>query len=168
MSAIAPTLEQVEIERAKHKPTERLDAYDYSLRGTASLHQGSREALNEALRMFYKAVELDSQYSSAFGMAAWCYVVRKVNGWMGDDLVQEVAETRRLARQATGLGRDDAVALCWGGYALAYVAGDVDDGLAYIEQALALNPRVALKSARPDCFSYTHRHCLRPSLRRQL
>jgi TolB-like protein/class 3 adenylate cyclase/tetratricopeptide (TPR) repeat protein len=143
VSAIAPALEQVEIERARHKPTERLDAYDYFLRGTASLHQGSREALNEALGMFYKAVELDPQYSSAFGMAAWCHVVRKVNGWMGNDLLQEVAETRRLARRATGLGRDDAVALCWGGYALSYVAGDVDDGLAYTEQALALNPNLA-------------------------
>ena len=76
-------------------------------------------------------------------MAAWCYVVRKVNGWMGDNFVQEVTETRRLARRATELGRDDAVALCWGGYALSYVAGDVDDGRAYIDQALALNPNLA-------------------------
>jgi tetratricopeptide (TPR) repeat protein len=75
-------------------------------------------------------------------MAAWCYVVRKTNGWMRD-LVQEVAETKRLARRATELGRDDAVALCWGGYALAYVAGDVDAGLAFIDQALALNPNLA-------------------------
>jgi adenylate cyclase len=58
-------------------------------------------------------------------MAAWCYAVRKMNGWM-QDLVQEVRETTRLARRATELGRDDTVALCWGGYALAYVAGDVD------------------------------------------
>ena len=33
--AIAPRLEQAEIERAKHKPTESLDAYDYFLRGMA-------------------------------------------------------------------------------------------------------------------------------------
>jgi TolB-like protein/class 3 adenylate cyclase len=142
VSAIAPKLEQVEIERAKHKPTERLDAYDYFLRGTASLHQGTKEANKEALRLFYRAVELDPEFSSAFGMAAWCFVVRKVNGWM-DDLVREVAETRRLAQRATELGRDDAVALCWGGYALSYVAGDVDGGLAYIDQALALNPNLA-------------------------
>ena len=53
VSAIAPTLEQVEIERAKHKPTERLDAYDYFLRGTASLHQGTKEGISEALQLFY-------------------------------------------------------------------------------------------------------------------
>ena len=142
VSAIAPKLEQVEIERAKHKPTESLDAYDYFLRGTASLHQGTKEAISEALRLFYQAIELDPEFSSAYGMAAWCYVVRKTNGWM-QDLKQEVAETTRLARRATELGRDDAVALCWGGYALAYVAGDVDAGLAFIDQALTLNPNLA-------------------------
>jgi TolB-like protein/tetratricopeptide (TPR) repeat protein len=142
VSAIAPTLEQVEIERSKRKPTESLVAYDYFLRGTASLHQGTKEAISEALRLFYQAIERDPEFSSAYGMAAWCYVVRKTNGWMRD-LVQEVAETTRLARRATELGRDDAVALCWGGYALAYVAGDVDAGLAFIDQALALNPNLA-------------------------
>src|SRR6185437_7931305 len=36
---IAPKLEQAEIERAKRKPTESLDAYDYFLRGLAAVHQ---------------------------------------------------------------------------------------------------------------------------------
>ena len=39
VGAIAPTLEQAEIERAKRKPTESLDAYDYFLRGMASVHR---------------------------------------------------------------------------------------------------------------------------------
>ncbi|MGO8868647.1 MAG: adenylate/guanylate cyclase domain-containing protein [Alphaproteobacteria bacterium] len=142
VSAIAPKMEQVEIERAKHKPTESLDAYDYFLRGTASLHQGTKVGIIEALRLFYRATELDPNFASAYGLAAWCYVVRKTNGWMSD-LVEDVAEATRLARRATELGRDDAVALCWGGYALAYVAGDVDAALAFIDQALTLNPNLA-------------------------
>ena len=36
-------LEQAEIERAKRKPTESLDAYDHYLRGLASFHLGTRE-----------------------------------------------------------------------------------------------------------------------------
>ena len=39
VGAIAPKLEQAEIERAKRKPTESLDAYDYFLRGMAAFHQ---------------------------------------------------------------------------------------------------------------------------------
>src|SRR5262249_37316129 len=38
VGAIAPRLEQAEIERAKRKPTESLDAYDYYLRGMASIN----------------------------------------------------------------------------------------------------------------------------------
>src|SRR5262245_13145926 len=142
VSAIAPKLEQVEIERAKRKPTENLDAYDYFLRALANVHQGTKEAIVEALKQFYQATELDPDFSSAYGMAAWCYVVRKTNGWMLD-VAQEVAETTRLARRATDLGREDAVALCWGGYALAYVAGDIDGGRAFVDKALALNPNLA-------------------------
>jgi adenylate cyclase len=33
VAAIAPKLKQAEIERAKRKPTENLDAHDYYLRG---------------------------------------------------------------------------------------------------------------------------------------
>ena len=39
VGAIAPQLERAEIERAKRKPTESLDAYDYYLRGMANFHQ---------------------------------------------------------------------------------------------------------------------------------
>ena len=142
ISAIAPKLQQVEIERAKRKPTESLDAYDYFLRALANVHQGTKEAIGEALRQFYRAIDLDPEFSSAYGMAAWCYVIRKTNGWMLD-VAQEVAETTRLARRATDLGREDAVALCWGGYALAYAAGDVDGGCAFVDNALTLNPNLA-------------------------
>jgi hypothetical protein len=38
VNAIAPRVEQAEIERSKSKPTDRLDAYDYYLRGTARLN----------------------------------------------------------------------------------------------------------------------------------
>jgi adenylate cyclase len=142
VSAIAPKLEQVEIERAKRKPTESLDAYDYFLRALANVHQGTKEAIGEALKQFNQATELDPEFSSAYGMAAWCFVARKMNGWMLD-VAQEVTETIRLARRATDLGREDAVALCWGGYALAYVAGDVDAGRASVDKALVLNPNLA-------------------------
>ena len=39
---IAPKLEQAEIERAKRKPTDSLDAYDYYLRGRANLNSGNQ------------------------------------------------------------------------------------------------------------------------------
>ena len=142
VGAIAPQLERAEIERAKRKPTESLDAYDYYLRGTANLHQGTRQAINEALPLFYKAIQLDPDFASAYGMAAWCHFWRKVNGWM-TDRPQEVVEGARLARRAVELGKDDAVALTRGGHALAHLVGDLDGGIALLDRALVLNPNLA-------------------------
>ena len=142
VGAIAPQLERAEIERAKRKPTESLDAYDYYLRGMAKLHNGTREAIEEALPLFYKAIELDPEFASAYGMAAWCHFWRKLNGWM-TDRPREIAEGARLARLAVELGRDDAVALTRGGHALAHLAGDVDGGIALLDRARLLNPNLA-------------------------
>lgn len=142
VGAIAPQLERAEIERAKRKPTESLDAYDYYLRGMAKLHNGTREAIEQALPLFYKAIELDPEFASAYGMAAWCHFWRKLNGWM-TDRTQEIAEGARLARLAVELGRDDAVALTRGGHALAHLAGDVDGGIALLDRARLLNPNLA-------------------------
>jgi adenylate cyclase len=139
---IAPKLEKAEIERAKRKPTESLDAYDYFLRGMASVHQWARTANDEALSLFYKAIELDAGFASAYGMAAWCYIWRKLNGWVIDG-AQETCEGARLAWRAVEFGKDDAVALSRGGHALAWFARDLDNGAAFIDRALVLNPNLA-------------------------
>src|SRR5262249_7866182 len=64
---IAPKLEKAEIDRAKRKPTESLDAYDYFLRGKASLYRWTRESISEALKLFYRAIELDPDFASSYG-----------------------------------------------------------------------------------------------------
>ena len=141
VGAIAPKLQQAEIERAKRKPTGSLDAYDYFLRGMASFYQWTKQDNSEALRHFYKAIELDPDFASAFGMASFCYVLRKVNGWMADH-IQETAEGSRLAQRAADLGRDDAVALGSAGQTFAYLAHDLDFAVALIDRALLLNPNL--------------------------
>ena len=108
----------------------------------AKLHSGSREAIEEALPLFYRAIELDPEFASAYGGAAWCIVWRKVNGWM-TDRSKEMAEGERLARLAVSLGRDDAVALTRGGHALGHFARDLDGGIALIDRAVLLNPNFA-------------------------
>lgn len=142
VGAVAPQLERAEIVRSSRKPTDSLDAYDYYLRGIASLHRGTRQAIDDALPSFRKAIEFDPEYASAYGMAAWCYFWRKVNGWL-TDRQEEIVEGARLARAAIDLGKDDAVALARGGHALAHLVGDVDSGIALIDRALVLNPNLA-------------------------
>lgn len=142
VGAIAPQLERAEIERAKRKPTESLDAYDYYLRGVARIHTGTSAAIDVALPLFQQAIALDADFASAYGMAAWCHLWRKVNGWTSDR-PREIAEGTRLARLAVELGRDDAVALTRGGHALAHLTRDVDGGIALLDRAVMLNPNLA-------------------------
>ena len=111
-------------------------------RGTASFYQRTTEFNSQALGLFYKAIQLDPNFASAYGMAAWCYAWRKVNGWMTDS-IEEIAEGTRLARLAVELGNDDAAALARGGHALAHLVADVDSGIPYVDRALMLNPNLA-------------------------
>jgi tetratricopeptide (TPR) repeat protein len=142
VGAIARRLEQAEIERSKRKPTENLDAYDLFLRGMASFYQRTTEANSQALSLFYRAIELDVDFASAYAMASWCYTWRKINGWSADR-AKEVAEGTRLARRAVELGEDDAVALARSGHALGHLVGDLDGGIALVGRALVLNPNLA-------------------------
>jgi len=144
VGAIAPTLEKAEIERAKRKPTESLDAYDHFLRGMASYYQITSLVANaEALRLFGRAIDQDAEFASAYGMAAGCYLWRKSNGWMSDP-ANEIAETARLAQEAVKFGKDDAIALAASGSALALVVRDLESGVALIDRALQLNPNLAM------------------------
>lgn len=142
VGAIAPQLERAEIERARHTPTESLDAYDYYLRAMAKLHHGTREAIDQALPLFHRAIAFDPDFASAYAMAAWCHSWRKANRWMTDH-PREVAEGIRLARRAVELDKGDAVALTRSGHTLGYLAGDLRGGIALLDKALVLNPNLA-------------------------
>ncbi|MBR1286839.1 adenylate/guanylate cyclase domain-containing protein [Bradyrhizobium sp. AUGA SZCCT0177] len=143
VGAIAPAVEKAEIERAKRKPTESLDAYALYLRGLASLYQfGNRQANGEALRLFNSAIELDPDFASAYGRAATCYTQAKVNGWISVT-PNDIAEVTRLAQRAVELGKDDAIALTASGWALVYVVRDLEVGAALIDRALGLNSNSA-------------------------
>src|SRR5260370_8453696 len=78
----------------------------------------------------------------ARGLAPVCYPRRQANGWMADR-ANERAEGVRLARRAAILAKDDAVALCSAGFALAVLAGETDNGADFIDRALAIDPNMA-------------------------
>jgi TolB-like protein len=143
VGAIAPAVENAEIERAKRKPTESLDAYALYLRGLATLYQfAGRQANDEALRLFNSAIELDPDFAAAYGRAASCYAFAKGNGWFSE-AANEIAEVARLAQRAVELGKDDAIVLAASGWALAVVVRDLEVGAALVDRALVLNSNLA-------------------------
>src|SRR5262249_38938350 len=112
------------------------------MRGMASLYRWSGDSLSEALKLFYKAIERDPHFAPAYGMAAWCYIRRLAEGAV-IDRAKEGPETERLGRQAARLGKDDALALCAGGFPLARFGGGHAAGIGLIDRALALKPNLS-------------------------
>src|SRR5579872_1488117 len=143
VGAIAPAIEKAEIDRAKRKPTDNLDAYNLFLRGAAKIYQfGNRQALEEALLYSRKAAEIDPDFASAYAATAACHVAAKAYGWSAGT-PDEVIEVKRLAQRAIALGKDDAWVLTCSGWCLAYFAGDMLAGSSLIDRALAVNSNLA-------------------------
>jgi TolB-like protein len=140
--AVAPHLESAEIERARHKPTESLDVYDYYLRGMWKFRQVTRSAIDEALPLFLEAIRRDPEFASAYAMAAWCHSWRKLSRWV-TDVEREIAEGTRLVRRAVELGQDDAVALAASAHAMTHLVRDLDGSIALLDRALVLDPNLA-------------------------
>ena len=143
ISALFPQLERAEIERAKRKPTENLQAYDYYLRALSSFYEFTREQNIEALRLIRLAVEIDPGLASAYALGAYCYLQRKIFGWT-IDADQELNDTRRLARRAIELDKDDPTVLVRAGQAIGAVLYEMDDGVALVSRAYELNPNLAV------------------------
>jgi adenylate cyclase len=138
---IAPKLEQAEIERSRQKPTEKLDSYDFYLRGMALAAMRRRQS--EAREFFKKAFERDPEYAAAYAMAAWTFLVHQVTG--GLPLTAEMrTDAIQFARLGARAANSDAFTLARCGHVLTYFGHEYDRGLSMVEQAVALNPNLAI------------------------
>jgi TolB-like protein len=139
VGAIEPALRKVEIERARRRPVENLDAYDLYLRALPHLYAFRPDENLAALDLLGKAIDLDPTYAVALAFAAWCLEQRLTRGW--PPAGQDDPETAiALARRAIAAGSDDAMALVAAGFVLVMVARDYDTGLDAVRRALKLNP----------------------------
>jgi TolB-like protein/class 3 adenylate cyclase len=136
---IAPQIEEAEIERARQKPTDSLDSYDFYLRGLAQYYKRAWVAARE---LFKKAFELDPEFAAAYAMAAHTFHMQ--HGVGGQPFTAEMrAEALRLANTAAHIGSEDAFVLARCGHTLMYLGNQFDRGAAMVEKALSLNPNLA-------------------------
>jgi hypothetical protein len=143
IGAISPELERAEIARARRKPTESLQAYDYYLRAQFSTFQWTREGNGEALRMAKQAVSLDPGFALAYAFAANTFGQKKAFGW-SEDAAKERVESRQLAERAMKLDQDDPLVLAFVAQVYSYVLDEPENGSAYAARAAALDPNLAI------------------------
>ena len=143
IGAISPQLERAEIERARRKPTESLQAYDYYLRSKFSIYQWTREGNTEALRMTKLAISLDPAFAVAYASAANIFGQKKGFGWSEDE-AKERAESRQLAERAMQLDQDDPLVLAHAAQVYSYVLEEPETGSAFAARAIALDPNLVM------------------------
>ncbi len=143
IGAISPQLERAEIERARRKPTESLQAYDYYLRSKFSIYQWTREGSGEALRTAKLAISHDPGFAVAYAHAANIFGQRKGFGWI-EDAAKERAESRQLAERAMQLDKDDPVVLAHAANVYSYMLEEPETGSAFAARAVALDPNLLM------------------------
>lgn len=148
---IAPALKSAEVDRAQHKPTKSLTAYDLYLRAVPGF-RSSRAANEEALGLLRQAVGLDPDYATAYALAARCFQFQQMFGWRPPD---DPGEGIRLAHRAIELGRNDSEALWMAALALVHLSGEIEHVLAQVERSLSLNPNSA-NAWTASCFVHSY------------
>jgi adenylate cyclase len=146
VGAIEPRLRFAEMDRAGRKPTGNLDAYDVYLRALAQGYKRTKEGLAESIGLLHRALEFDPEYPLVMArIGAWRGFQRS-RGWIPPG-GPEVEEGIRLARQALAAARDDPEVLELAGNVHAQLADENETALGAIEQAISLNPNLALAFA---------------------
>jgi adenylate cyclase len=143
VGAIEPKLRIAEIERAKRKRPDSLDAYDYYLKALQSEHRPVRETFNEAIQLIERSLAVDPNYSPASALGAWLYFYRLAGGW---STTPEADRARALELARTAVDQSDGYpyVLCQGGFILAALGKDIEMGTAAVKRAVDMSPHSAV------------------------
>ena len=141
VGAIEPTLRKAEIERARRKRPESLDAYDFYLRALPFASTCMPEDADTALPLLEQALRLEPDYAAVHALIAWCHEQRYLRGGLREEVR---AAGLRHARAAIAAGGDDAPALAIAGFVIGVLEHDFAVALDAIDRSLALSPSWAL------------------------
>jgi adenylate cyclase len=140
VGAIQPSVRSAEIERARRKRPESLDAYDLVLRAYPSVWSLDRAANTEALQLLEQALAIEPGYPLALSLTAWCHAQRVVYNWAVEP-DPERAEALRLAEAAAASGEDPTILTVLG--ATHSIVGNLAVAARLLQRALSLDPNSA-------------------------
>jgi adenylate cyclase len=139
VGAIAPSMAHAEFERAKRKPTNSLDAYDYYLRGLAAHWQYTKDSNEQAVGLFERSVALDPQFAPARSALAAALNTRKSWGWSTNP-AEDASRAVAYAKSALSLRRQDPLVLAQSALVLFISNDEVELADSLLEEAIRLNP----------------------------
>jgi adenylate cyclase len=137
---IEPSLQRSEIERARRKRPDNLNAYDLYLRALPHTATSMPDGAAIAIRLLEEALAIDPHYVAAHALLAWCHEWRFARAGFGE--VDKAAGLNH-ARWVIGSSTDDAASLAIAGFVTILLNGGHEVALNAIDRALASNPSCA-------------------------
>jgi TolB-like protein len=141
VATIGPELASAEMQRARRKDPNSLDAWEYTMRAWWHFARLTREDIEEARRLALRAIELDPGAAPGFSILAITRVTDAVYGW-SESPRQSISEAYEAAQKAVALDDRDANAhRALGNVNL--IQGRFEDAVSRLETAIDLDPNNA-------------------------
>jgi TolB-like protein/Tfp pilus assembly protein PilF len=153
-----PQIRRAEIERARRKRPESLDAYDLYLHALPLMNSVRTIRLqdyDEAIVILEKAIAIDPRFAPALALCAWAHEKRYTRGGVAPPGVDDKSEALELVQRALDLDGSDAVVLMIAGALRLTLMGDATTAFPLLRHAEALNPN-SLQIATVAAYCFWH------------
>ena len=110
IGAILPNIRATEIERARRKRPDSLDAYDCVMKAMPTVWSNDPETATQALELLERAMALDPDYALAKSMASWCHAQQAMY-LRSSDPQRDRERALALAEEAARLDSNDPLVL---------------------------------------------------------
>lgn len=136
---IEPQIRKAEIERARRKRPESVDAWDLYVQAVPLVYGANVLAYTEAIDLLDRALALEPDYAPALAFASWAHEKRRTFGGGAVAAADDVEVSLALAQRALEADPDDALAMALLGWERILFRSDYS-GLALCSRAVELNP----------------------------
>lgn len=140
--AVYPSVRKAEIERARMKRPDSLEAYDLVMRSLPHLWAHRMHENPEAIALLRRALALDPSYGMAAALCAWAHAQQIVYNWTSN-VDEEREQGLRLIETAARHVGEEATGLTALATAIMLLEGNAPRALGFIERALKVDPNHA-------------------------
>ena len=136
--AVYPSIRRAEIERARKKRPDNLQAYDLVMRALPHLWAHRMYENPVAIQLLDNALKIDPNYGLAAALCAWAHAQQVAYQWTENN-GGERAKGLALIERAAALVQDDPTGLTALGTAVMLLEGNATRALSFVDRALKLD-----------------------------
>ncbi len=139
LTQLMPGILSAERQRINRKWPDSFTAYENYLRALDLIGSLERDQFEQAGIHLQRAMDGDQGFSMPFAWAARWYSLRVGQGW-SEDPKKDALEAAERAMQAIRIDQQNALAQAVYGHIQAYLFGDFENAIRYLDRARLLNP----------------------------